>query len=73
VYWWQSENELHQRIYVGPREDPSATAQLPNQPAGFWELGIVDFESRAWREHVLANPDGPDFERYLSCELNAEL
>jgi hypothetical protein len=74
VYWWQSENELHQRIYVGPREDPRAMRQLADQPAGcIWELGIVDFESRAWREDVLTNPSGPDLDRYLLRELNTTL
>jgi hypothetical protein len=74
VYWSQSENELHQRIYVGPRDDPRAMTQLADQPAGcIWELGIVDFESRAWREDVLANPNGPDLDRYLSRELNTLL
>ena len=70
VYWWQSENELHQRIYVSPKDDPTAFTQVENQPAGcVWELEVVDFERRSWIEHVLARPDGPDLERYLerSC------
>ena len=66
VYWWQSENELHQRIYVSPKDDTTAFAQVENQPAGcVWELEVVDFERRAWLEDVLANPNGPDLERYL--------
>jgi hypothetical protein len=66
VYWWQSENELHQRIYVSPKDDPTAFAQVENQPAGcVWELEVVDFERRAWIEDVLARPSGPDLERYL--------
>jgi hypothetical protein len=74
VYWWQSENELHQRIYVGPRDDPRGMTQFADQPVGcIWKLGIVDFESRAWREDVLANPNGPDLDRYLSRELNTLL
>jgi hypothetical protein len=70
VYWWQSENELHQRIYVSPKERPIAFEQVENQPAGcVWELAIVDFERRAWIEDVLANPGGPDLARYLSRTL----
>jgi hypothetical protein len=73
VYWWQSENELHQRIYVGPRDDPRAMTQLADQPAGcIWELGIVDFESRAWREDVLANPNGPDLDHYMKRVLSTD-
>jgi hypothetical protein len=71
VYWWQSGNELHQRIYAAPHEDLPALRPVENQPAGcVWELAIVDFESRAWLEDVLANPDGPDLERYLKRQLN---
>jgi hypothetical protein len=74
VYWWQSENELHQRIYVSPKDDPAALAQVPDQPAGcVWELGVVDFERRAWLEDVLANPDGPDIERYLERHYNDDV
>ncbi len=66
VYWWQSENEVHQRIYVSPKDAPSAFTQVENQPAGcVWELEVVDFERRAWLDDVLANPNGPDVERYL--------
>lgn len=30
VYWWKSENELHQRIYVSPKDDPTAFTQVEN-------------------------------------------
>ena len=74
VYWWQSENELHQRIYVSPKGDPIAFTQVENQPAGcVWELAIVDFERRAWIEDVLANPTGPDVDRYLERRLDEDV
>jgi hypothetical protein len=74
IYWWQAANELHQRVYVGPIDDPRAMTKLPDPAAGcVWELGIIDFERRAWIEDVLANPAGPDLERYLSRELNADI
>ena len=73
-YWWQSANELHQRIYVSPLDDPSALTKLSDPAAGcVWEIEVVDFERRAWLEDVLANPDGPDIERYLSRSFSREL
>jgi hypothetical protein len=73
-YWWQSFNELHQRVYVGPKHDPSAMTQLAHQSAGcVWELEVVDFERRAWLADVLANPGGPDVERYLSHHTSTEV
>jgi hypothetical protein len=74
VYWWQSENELHQRIYMSPKGEPIAFTQVENQPAGcVWELAIVDFERRAWIDDVLANSDGPDLERYLARRVDADV
>ena len=74
VYWWQSENELHQRIYLCPKDDPTAFVQVENQPAGcVWELEVVNFERRAWIEDVLANPDGPDVGRYLERSFTRDV
>ena len=73
-YWWESENELHQRIYLSPLDDPTALTKMADPAAGcVWELDVVDFERRAWREDVLANPDGPDVELYLMRRFDAEL
>jgi hypothetical protein len=73
-YWWQSENELHQRIYLSPLDDPTALRKMADPAAGcVWELDVVDFERRAWREDVLANPDGPDVELYLTRRFDADL
>jgi hypothetical protein len=74
IYWWQSENELHQRIYVSPKADPISFQPVENQPAGcVWELAIVDFERRAWIEDVLASPSGPNLERYLERRLDEDV
>lgn len=73
-YWWQATNELHQRVYVGPLDDPRAMTKLPDPAAGcVWEMSILDFERRRWIEDVLANPSGPDLDLYLSRQLNADV
>jgi hypothetical protein len=73
-YWWQSFNELHQRILVGPKDDPRAMTQLQHASAGcVWEIEVIDFERRAWLADVLANPAGPDVERYLDRRLDTEV
>ena len=74
VYWWKSENELHQRIYVSPKEDPTAWTHVENQPAGcVWELEVVNFERLAWLEDVLSNPDGPDLDAYLERSFSRDV
>ena len=30
-----------------------------------WELGIIEFERRAWIADVIGNPAGPDLEAYF--------
>lgn len=67
VYWWQSGNELHQRVFAGPQEDPRAMSRIAEPAAGcVFELGIVDFERRAWIDDVLSDERGQDVDRYLS-------
>jgi len=74
LYWWQSANELHQRVYAAPLDDPHALIKLADPGAGcVWELSVVDFERRAWIEDVLANPNGPDIDRYLTRRFNADV
>jgi hypothetical protein len=74
VYWWDYANELHHRVYIAPQDEPAALTKLSDPGSGcVWELGIIDFERRAWLADVLANPAGPDIERYLSRRLDEEV
>jgi hypothetical protein len=64
VYWWHDMNELHSRIYAGSEPDRLS----PAPPSAFgcvWELGIVEFERRAWIEAVIGNAEGPDLDAYF--------
>ncbi len=64
IYWWENENELHSRIYAGAAID--ALTPAPETALGcVWELGIIEFERRAWIADVIGNPDGPDLDAYL--------
>jgi len=66
VYWWQAENELHQRVFVGAPDDLGDMSPVTLTPTGcVWELGVVEFERRAWIEDVIGNPAGPDLDRYM--------
>jgi hypothetical protein len=65
IYWWQDENELRSRIYAGADLD-SLELVDPTAFGCVWELGIVEFERRAWIADVIGNPDGPDLDLYMS-------
>jgi hypothetical protein len=72
IYWWQDENELHSRIYAGPEID--AMTPAPETALGcVWELGIIEFERRAWIADVIGNPDGPDLEAYLRRRFDGHI
>ena len=67
VYWWANDNEIHQRVFAAPRDDPGALVAADGTGmACVWELEVIDFERRAWLEDVLK---GADVERYLSRRL----
>lgn len=75
IDWWADENELHHHIYSAPEDRPAALQ--PVGPGGLtacvWDLAIMAFERQAWLDAVLANPDGPDLERYLQARLNDDV
>jgi hypothetical protein len=67
IYWWQGLNEIHHRVFAGPEGgEPSDLRETTGQAVGcVWELGIVEFERRAWIEEVIGNAEGPDLDGYL--------
>lgn len=65
VYWWHDMNELHAAIYAGA--EPDRLEPAPATAFGcVWELGVVEFERRAWIEEVIGNADGPDLDGYFA-------
>jgi hypothetical protein len=67
VYWWANYNEIHQRAFASPRDDPGALVAADGTGmACVWELEVIDFERRAWLDDVLK---GEDVERYLGRNL----
>ena len=68
VYWWANENEIHQRVFVSPLDDPGALEAADGTGmACVWELEVIDFERRAWLADVLI--DG-DVDAYLTRALD---
>jgi hypothetical protein len=58
VCWWANENELHQRVFAAPRDDPGELEPADGTGmACVWELEIIDFERRAWLDDVLKRGD----------------
>jgi hypothetical protein len=74
VHWWAAENELHQRMFSAPLEQPDALAPHTTEAIGcVWELAVTDFERRAWLRHVLTNPGGPDLDAYLRATFTGKV
>ena len=58
VYWWANDNEIHARYFASPLDDAGAVVPVDGTGmACVWELEIIDFERRAWLEHVLKRDD----------------
>jgi hypothetical protein len=72
VYWWQDENEIHSAIFAGS-EPTELSPAGPTAMGCVWELGVVEFERRAWIGDVIGNPDGPDLDRYMSRRFEGEV
>jgi hypothetical protein len=62
VYWWANENEIHQRAFASPLDDPGALQPADGSGmACVWELEVIDFERRAWLEEVLKRGDARSY------------
>ena len=75
VDWWADENELHHLIFTSPEDRPADLRRVPPDglTACVWDLAIIAFEREAWLDAVLANPEGPDLERYLDTRLSGDV
>jgi hypothetical protein len=72
--WWAGENELHQRVYSSLPTRLGTMRPHPSPTVGcVWELAVTDHERRAWLEHVLSRPGGPDLEGYLGDRFEDEV
>lgn len=74
VDWWAYENELNHHVYISPTDHPARLRDAT--PSGIvacvWDLRLMAFERDAWVETVLKRKDGPDFDAYLSKQLNED-
>lgn len=67
---WTDDNELRHVLFVSPSDSPANLREVRDDViACVWDLAVVGFERRAWIEHVLANPRGPDRNAYLAERL----
>lgn len=70
--WWFGENMLHHDVFRSAAETPTTFERPVDGPmACVWELYVLGFEREAWIDTVLANPFGPDLEKYLSRHFDA--
>jgi hypothetical protein len=68
VYWWENDNEIHQRVFASPLDDPGALEPADGTGmACVWELEVIDFERRAWHGDVLR---GGDTDLYMARALD---
>lgn len=66
--WWGYEDIVYQKIFKSPVGDFNDIKPIDDDSilACVHELDIYNFESNAWKRHVLT-PEKPDFEEYLNA------
>ena len=75
VNWWIDENMLQQFVYLATHEHQDSFVLYSNSGiiTCVWELAVIWFERNAWVEHVLSYPEQPNWQRYLTETLNADI
>ena len=70
AYWWTNDNEIHSTYFIAPKDDPGALEPLDDETgmACVWELEVIDFERRAWLDHVLKDDDA---DAYLAATMKS--
>lgn len=73
--FWVNENELVHRYWISKPDTPGELYDAPvdHNSVCVWDLMVQCFERQAWIDCVLANPQGPDIEKYLAHRLDAVL
>ena len=73
VDWWASGDMLMHRHLRAPIDNLGDLRDVSAEAFGpcAWELAVQAHERRAWLEHVLARPQGPDLPAYLKDGLTA--
>jgi hypothetical protein len=70
INWWMRPDELHQRAFIAPPDEPRLLAPLTSATIGRTpELAVIAHEHLAWLAHVLNRPALPDLEAYLGAAL----
>ena len=70
--WWSSLN-IYQKIFRVEGMPPLQFIEAPlNLFQCVYDLRITAFESEAWREHIVENPN-PNLQAYLAAQLNIDV
>ena len=70
IDWWMRTDELFQRAFVAPPDEPRSLQPLTTPAIGRMSgLAVLDHERQAWIRNVLERPGGPDIDGYLADVL----
>ena len=71
---WVGNNMLQTHIYI-TNDGGSSFKKISGDGlfACIWELEVIDFERKAWLNHVVKQDDSPDYQKYQKERLNVIL
>jgi len=71
--WWEYENELAHVVWGGAKGSGLPERGTHQTRSCVWEAAVLCHERSAWLRHVLANPAGPDLERYFADMMSEDV
>lgn len=72
---WTGENMMQIHVYFSSEENSNSFSFFSGNGivTCVWEMAVLWFERNAWVEHVLQKSAKPDYEKYLSQQMNADI
>ena len=72
---WVGNNMLQTHVYFCNHDDQSNFRKISGDGlfACVWELEIMMHEKKLWVDHILKQPNSPDYNNYLSETLNKKV
>lgn len=75
INWWLDGYMLNTNIFFCTRESPADFKRVSGDGLApcIWEMEIIDYERRAWTEHVLKKHFAPELHLYLDQQYNGSI
>lgn len=73
--WWVGKNMLNTHIFFSEYSRPQEFKRISGEGLApcIWELEVINRERNSWIEHILKQPENPNYNAYLNDTFNTIL